>query len=112
MQTLAREMGADLVVIGPEAPLAAGVSDVLREIGLPVFGPSRAAARLETSKAFAKELCAEAGAPTAAWARFRSAEEALAHIDTRELPIVVKADGLAAGKGVVVAETRRKRGKR
>ena len=106
VQTLAREIGADLVVIGPEAPLAAGVSDALREIGLPVFGPSRAAARLETSKAFAKELCAEAGAPTAAWARFRSAEEALAHIDTREVPIVVKADGLAAGKGVVVAETR------
>ncbi len=93
------------VVIGPEAPLAAGVSDVLAEAGIPAFGPSKAAAALEASKAFTKEICDACNAPTAAWARFTEAEPAKAHVRAQGAPIVVKADGLAAGKGVVVAET-------
>jgi phosphoribosylamine---glycine ligase len=93
----------DFVVIGPEAPLAAGVADRLREAGVPVFGPSLAAARLEASKAFTKEICDACGAPTAAWARFDEAAAAKAYVRARGAPIVVKADGLAAGKGVVVA---------
>ncbi len=94
-----------LVIIGPEAPLAAGVADRLREAGIAVFGPSAAAARLEASKSFTKEICDAAGAPTAAWARFDDAAAAIAHVRAQGAPIVVKADGLAAGKGVVVAET-------
>ena len=101
----AGENGVDFVIVGPEAPLAAGVSDRLREAGFLVFGPSGAAAELEASKAFTKEICDAAGAPTAAWARFTDAEAARAHIRAEGAPIVVKADGLAAGKGVVVAET-------
>jgi len=101
----AEENTIDLVIVGPEAPLAAGVSDRLRETGLLVFGPSRAAARLEASKAFTKEICAAAGVPTAAWARFSEPEAAKAHLRETGVPIVVKADGLAAGKGVVVAMT-------
>jgi phosphoribosylamine---glycine ligase len=85
--------------------LAAGVSDRLREAGMLVFGPSRAAARLEVSKGFTKEICDAAGVPTAAWARFSDAAAAKAHLRTTGAPIVVKADGLAAGKGVVVAMT-------
>ncbi|MEM9726535.1 MAG: phosphoribosylamine--glycine ligase, partial [Pseudomonadota bacterium] len=96
---------ADLVVVGPEAPLAAGVADALAEAGVPCFGPSRAAARLESSKAFAKEICTACGAPTAAFARFDALEPALAYLEKHGAPIVVKADGLAAGKGVTVAET-------
>ena len=99
-------LGADLVVIGPEAPLAAGVSDVLRARGLRVFGPSRAAARLEVSKSFAREVCDAAGIPSARWVRFDTVDSALAHVNSAELPIVVKADGLAAGKGVVVVDSR------
>ncbi len=95
----------DLVIVGPEAPLAAGVSDALRAAGIRVFGPSRAAARLEASKGFTKEICAAAGIPTARWARFEDATAAKAHIRKEGAPIVVKADGLAAGKGVVVAMT-------
>ncbi len=95
----------DLVIVGPEAPLAAGVSDALRAAGIRVFGPSQAAARLEASKGFTKEICAAAGIPTARWARFDEAEDAKAHIRREGAPIVVKADGLAAGKGVVVAMT-------
>ncbi|MEM7742464.1 MAG: phosphoribosylamine--glycine ligase [Pseudomonadota bacterium] len=94
-----------LVVVGPEAPLAAGVSDTLRAAGLPVFGPSAAAARLEASKSFTKEVCDACGAPTAAWARFSDRNAALAYVRAKGAPTVVKADGLAAGKGVVVAET-------
>jgi phosphoribosylamine---glycine ligase len=101
----AEENAIDFVIVGPEAPLAAGVSDRLRAAGLLVFGPSRAAARLEASKGFTKEICAAAGVPTAAWARFTDAEAARAHVRERGAPIVVKADGLAAGKGVVVAAT-------
>ncbi|SIP89505.1 phosphoribosylamine--glycine ligase [Paracoccus thiocyanatus] len=99
------ENAIDLVVIGPEAPLAAGVADALRAAGLLVFGPSRAAAMLEASKAFTKEVCDACGAPTAAWARFDAAEPARAYIREKGAPIVVKADGLAAGKGVTVAMT-------
>ncbi|SHI61561.1 phosphoribosylamine--glycine ligase [Wenxinia saemankumensis] len=102
---LAEENGIDFVIVGPEAPLAAGVSDRLREAGLVVFGPSAAAARLEASKAFTKAICDAAGAPTAAYARFDALDPALAHVRAHGAPIVVKADGLAAGKGVVVAES-------
>lgn len=99
----AGENAIDLVVIGPEAPLAAGVADALRAGGFSVFGPDRAAAMLETSKSFTKEICDAAGVPTAAWARFEDAEAARAHVMREGAPIVVKADGLAAGKGVTVA---------
>ncbi|CAM3117477.1 phosphoribosylamine--glycine ligase [Paracoccus nototheniae] len=95
----------DFVVVGPEAPLAAGVSDALREAGFLVFGPSQAAAQLEASKTFTKEICDACGAPTAAWARFTDAAAAREDVTARGAPIVIKADGLAAGKGVTVAET-------
>ena len=101
----AQENAIDFVVIGPEAPLAAGVSDALRDAGFLVFGPSQAAARLEASKAFTKEICDACGAPTAAWARFADAAGARDYVTAKGAPIVVKADGLAAGKGVTVAET-------
>ena len=101
----ARSEGVGLVVVGPEAPLAAGVSDALRAAGIPVFGPSAAAARLEASKAFTKELCDEAAIPTARYRRFDALEPALAYATAHALPVVVKADGLAAGKGVTVAAT-------
>jgi phosphoribosylamine--glycine ligase len=99
------EEAVDLVVIGPEAPLAAGLADRLREAGILVFGPSQAAARLEASKSFTKEICDAAGAPTAAWGHFTDAQAARDHVRAHGAPIVVKADGLAAGKGVIVAET-------
>ena len=95
----------DLIIVGPEAPLAAGVADRLRDAGFSVFGPSAAAARLESSKAFTKEICAAVDAPTAGYGHFTDVESAKAHIRAMGAPIVVKADGLAAGKGVVVAET-------
>jgi phosphoribosylamine--glycine ligase len=95
----------DLVVIGPEAPLAAGVADALAQAGIPAFGPSRAAARLESSKAYAKEQMQRAGVPTAASATFTDVEAALDHVRTAARPPVVKADWLAAGKGVVVPGT-------
>ena len=100
-----RGNGIGFVVIGPEAPLAAGLADRLTEAGIPAFGPSAAAARLESSKTFAKAICDACGAPTAAWARFDDPQAAKAHLAERPLPVVVKADGLAAGKGVVVAAT-------
>ncbi len=99
------ENAVDFVVIGPEAPLAAGVADALRNAGILCFGPSAAAALLEASKAFTKDICDACAAPTAAWARFDQANVAKAYIRAQGAPIVVKADGLAAGKGVVVAET-------
>ncbi|SIS69357.1 phosphoribosylamine--glycine ligase [Phaeovulum vinaykumarii] len=99
------ENAVDFVVIGPEAPLAAGVADALDASGISVFGPSAAAARLEASKSFTKAICDACGAPTAAWARFDAAEPARAYIQAQGAPIVVKADGLAAGKGVIVAMT-------
>ncbi|MEL6644439.1 MAG: phosphoribosylamine--glycine ligase [Pseudomonadota bacterium] len=103
--TFAEENAIDFVIVGPEAPLAAGVADRLRDAGLLVFGPSQAAAQLEASKAFTKEICDSAGAPTAAWARFSDAAAARDYVQAQGAPIVVKADGLAAGKGVVVAMT-------
>ncbi len=100
-----RERAIDLVVVGPEAPLVAGLGDRLREAGIRVFGGSAAAARLEGSKGFTKDLCARYGIPTAAYGRFSDAEAAKAYIRQNGAPIVVKADGLAAGKGVTVAMT-------
>lgn len=97
------ENAIDFVIIGPEAPLAAGVADELRAAGVLTFGPSKAAAQLEASKGFTKEICDASGAPTAGYARFDAAEPAKAYIRDQGAPIVVKADGLAAGKGVIVA---------
>lgn len=102
----AREKAIGLVVIGPEAPLVAGLADDLRAAGVATFGPSAAAAQLEGSKGFTKDLCARAGIPTAAYARVHSLAEAQATLDRFGAPVVVKADGLAAGKGVTVAMTR------
>lgn len=93
----------DLVVIGPEAPLAAGIVDELTSAGIKTFGPSKAASQLESSKGFTKDLCKANNIPTAAYERFRDADSAKAYIRKQGAPIVVKADGLAAGKGVVVA---------
>lgn len=95
----------DLTVVGPEAPLAAGIADRFRSKGLPVFGPSAAAARIESSKAYAKELMRGAGVPTADFRVFRELAAAQEHIRTKGAPIVVKASGLAAGKGAIVCET-------
>jgi phosphoribosylamine--glycine ligase len=99
----AQSQSIGLVVVGPEAPLAAGVADALRAANIPVFGPSAAAARLEASKAFTKALCDEANIPTARYRRFDALDPALAYSNAHPLPVVVKADGLAAGKGVTVA---------
>ncbi|MGI9860435.1 phosphoribosylamine--glycine ligase [Moorella naiadis] len=100
----ARQAAIDLTVVGLEAPLVAGIGDAFQEAGLPIFGPSRAAARLEGSKVFAKEVMLRAGIPTAHHATFTAAGAALAYLEAHPGPVVVKADGLAAGKGVVVAE--------
>ena len=97
------ENAVDLVVVGPEAPLVAGLADDLRAAGIAVFGPSAKAARLEGSKGFTKDLCARMGIPTAAYGRFDNAPAAKAYIRQVGAPVVVKADGLAAGKGVTVA---------
>jgi phosphoribosylamine---glycine ligase len=103
---LAGELHPDLVVVGPEAPLVAGVADGLREMGVPVFGPDSGAARIEGSKAYAKELMEKADIATGRGRSFSSAPEAVAYMDELGPPFVVKADGLAAGKGVVVTEDR------
>ncbi|MCB1444836.1 MAG: phosphoribosylamine--glycine ligase [Rhizobiaceae bacterium] len=100
-----RDRNVEFVVFGPEAPLVAGVGDRVRDAGLLVFGPSQAAARLEGSKGFTKDLCARYGIPTGAYRRFDNAVEAKAYVSAEGAPIVVKADGLAAGKGVTVAMT-------
>jgi phosphoribosylamine--glycine ligase len=97
--------GVGLVVVGPEGPLVDGIADDLEAAGIKTFGPSRAAAQLEGSKAFTKELCAEFGIPTAAFARFADEAAARAYVAKTGAPLVIKADGLAAGKGVVMAET-------
>ncbi|MES2845245.1 MAG: phosphoribosylamine--glycine ligase [Pseudomonadota bacterium] len=101
--TFCEENAIDFVVVGPEAPLAAGVADAIRAAGILTFGPSAQAARLEASKAFTKEICDACAAPTAAYARFTAADPARAYVTEKGAPIVVKADGLAAGKGVIVA---------
>jgi phosphoribosylamine--glycine ligase len=103
--TFAEENAIDFVIVGPEAPLAVGVADRLRAAGLLVFGPSQEAAQLEASKSFTKAICDAANAPTAAYAHFTDADAARTYIRVQGAPIVVKADGLAAGKGVIVAMT-------
>ncbi len=100
-----RKQAIDLVVVGPEAPLVAGIVDDLASAGIAAFGPSRAAAELEGSKGFTKDLCAEAGIPTAAYRRLDNAHDAIAYLREVGAPVVIKADGLAAGKGVTVAAT-------
>jgi phosphoribosylamine--glycine ligase len=102
---VAADEHCDLVVVGPEAPLVAGVVDALADEGITGFGPTGAAARLEGSKAFAKELMQEVGVPTAAHVLFRTREEAEAHLAGAEFPVVLKADVLAAGKGVIICDT-------
>ncbi|MBL0924790.1 MAG: phosphoribosylamine--glycine ligase [Sphingomonadaceae bacterium] len=98
--------GIGLVVVGPEAPLVDGLGDSLRDAGVPVFGPNRKAAQLEGSKGFTKDMCAAAGIPTAGYKRHDSKASALAGLSDFEPPYVIKADGLAAGKGVIIADTR------
>ena len=100
-----RENGVELVVIGPEAPLVVGVADAVRDAGILAFGPGAAGAQLEGSKSFSKDLMAHAGIPTASYCTFYDSDTALAYLNGAKAPIVVKADGLAAGKGVVVAQT-------
>ncbi len=97
--------GVDLVVVGPEAPLVAGLCDDLEAAGIAAFGPSKAAARLEGSKGFTKDLCSEFNIPTGAYRRFTDADAAIAYARAQKPPVVVKADGLAAGKGVILADT-------
>lgn len=106
LANLAEDLGIDLTVIGPEAPLVAGLADELESRGLAVLGPSRAAARIEGSKAWAKEILAKAGAPTARARAFTEPADAVSFLDEMEPPYVVKADGLAAGKGVAIAQER------
>jgi phosphoribosylamine--glycine ligase len=103
---LALRESVDLVVIGPEAPLVAGVADAMRSAGIAVFGPNAAAAQLEGSKGFTKDLCRANGIPTADYVRAERARDAKAALDRFSIPVVIKADGLAAGKGVTVALTR------
>ncbi len=103
--TFAKEHKIDLVVPGPEAPLVAGIADALAAAGIACFGPSAAAAQLEGSKIFTKQVADAAGIPTARWEKFSEAEDAHAYLEEVGAPIVIKADGLAAGKGVVVAVT-------
>ena len=105
VKAFTQDNGVDLVVIGPEAPLVEGVADVLRDAGIAVYGPNAADAQLEGSKEFAKQFMDANAIPTAAYASFTSAEPALEYVREQGAPIVIKADGLAAGKGVVVAET-------
>jgi phosphoribosylamine--glycine ligase len=107
LAALAEKESFDLTVVGPEAPLVAGLADELADRGLPVFGPSRAAARLEGSKAWAREVCERHGIPAARSRQFQELEPALAYLEGLDPPFVVKADGLAAGKGVTVAGDRR-----
>ena len=104
---LARERGVDLVVVGPEAPLVAGLVDELAAAGIAAFGPSREAARIEGSKAYAKQLMKETGVPTASHVLFRTREEAAEHLACASYPAVLKADVLAAGKGVIIAADER-----
>jgi phosphoribosylamine--glycine ligase len=103
---LAQEIAADLVVVGPESALEVGLADRLAELGVPCFGPTAAAAQLETSKAFTKQFCDRHGLPTAAYGVFEDAGQAKAFLNQFDAPYVIKADGLAAGKGVVIAEDR------
>ena len=103
--TFARQDGIDFTIVGPEAPLADGIVDRFQAAGLSIFGPSQAAARIESSKSFAKDLMVRAGVPTACAEVFRDFNAARVYVESLSPPVVIKADGLAAGKGVVVAET-------
>jgi phosphoribosylamine--glycine ligase len=103
--SFAQDNAIDLVIPGPEAPLVAGITDAMERAGIACFGPTRAAAQLEGSKTFTKEICDAVGIPTALWERFEAADAARAFVHRRGAPMVVKADGLAAGKGVVIAMT-------
>lgn len=100
----AREEKIDLTIVGPEVPLALGIADLFQEAGLTIFAPTKAAAQLETSKSFCKDFLLENKIPTAAYASFTDVEPAIAYLDKQTLPIVIKADGLAAGKGVVITD--------
>lgn len=100
-----KEKKIDFVVPGPELPLTLGITDAMEAIGVPCFGPSKACAKLEGSKAFSKEVMVKAGIPTAAYGTFQDMDKAFAFIDAHKAPLVVKADGLAAGKGVIIAQT-------
>ncbi len=106
LAALAQEIAADLVVVGPESALEVGLADRLQELGIPCFGPTAAAAQLETSKAFTKAFCDRHGLPTSAYGVFEEAALAKAYLNQLDAPYVIKADGLAAGKGVVIAQTR------
>ena len=106
MADFAKKEAFDLVVVGPDDPLAAGIVDVLEEAGLRVFGPRKNAAILEGSKAFSKDLMKKYGIPTAAYETFDTPEAALAYLETAKVPVVLKADGLALGKGVLICNTR------
>ena len=105
LKAFAKENAIDLTVVGPEAALAVGIADEFRKEGLPIFGHTKSAARIESSKEFAKELMAKYDIPTAGYKAFDNYDEAVAYVEARPLPAVLKYDGLAAGKGVVIAET-------
>ena len=105
LATLVKQNDIELTIIGPEAPLVAGIVDYFTEQGLPCFGPRKGAAQLEGSKAFTKDFLKRHNIPTAAYQTFTEVEKACAYIDAQGAPIVIKADGLAAGKGVIVAQT-------
>ena len=106
MVAFALEQQVDYAVVAPDDPLVLGAVDALNEKGIPCFGPTAAAAQIEGSKVFAKDLMKKYGIPTAAYESFDDAAAALRYLDTAEMPIVVKADGLALGKGVIIAQTR------
>ncbi|GMR05117.1 MAG: phosphoribosylamine--glycine ligase [Thermodesulfobacteriota bacterium] len=106
LKGFALEEKIDLTVVGPEIPLTLGIVDTFKEAGLRIFGPTKAAALIEGSKAFCKDLMARHGIPSAAYKKFDDANEALSYIKDAEVPVVIKADGLAAGKGVIICETR------
>ena len=106
MAEFAKEQEIDLTIIGPDDPLAAGIVDVMEEKGIRVFGPRKNAAILEGSKAFSKDLMKKYNIPTAAYETFSDAQEALAYLETSKYPIVLKADGLALGKGVLICNTK------
>ena len=105
LKAFAKDNAIDLTVVGPEAALAVGIADEFRKEGLKIFGHTKSAARIESSKEFAKELMAKYDIPTAAYKAFDNYDEAVAYVEARPLPAVLKYDGLAAGKGVVIAET-------
>jgi phosphoribosylamine--glycine ligase len=105
----AEAAGVDLTVVGPEAPLAAGIADLFRSKGRPIVGPTAGAARLESSKIFSKDFMRRTGLPTARYVSVSSLEEARAAVDRFGYPVVLKADGLAAGKGVIIAGSRKRR---